>query len=213
MKKVISGIDAFLFDMDGTLITSTKAVERCWRAWAQRNKLDVSHVLETIHGRPARDSIKLLAPNANLDEEAAWMLRMELSDDVGVSPIDGAKEFLRSLEGFPWAIVTSADRVLAEYRLKLCQMPLPKILISVDDVSIGKPHPEGYLKAASLLGFSAASCLVLEDTPAGLAAGRAAGAKLIGITTTFSEDVLKTEWTIKDYSKVTFDKKTKTLEF
>ncbi len=213
MKKVIAGIDAFLFDMDGTLITSTKAVERCWRAWAQRHNLDVSHVLETIHGRPARDSIKLLAPRANLEEEAAWMLSMELSDDVGVSPIDGAKEFLRSLEGFPWAIVTSADRVLAEYRLNLCQMPMPKILISVDDVATGKPHPEGYLKAAALLGCSADRCLVLEDTPAGLAAGRAAGAKLIGLTTTFPDDVLKTEWTMKDYSRAIFDKKTKTLKF
>lgn len=213
MKKVIAGIDAFLFDMDGTLITSTRAVERCWTAWAKKNNLDPSHVLETIHGRPARESIKILAPQANLEEEAAWMLQLELSDDVGVSAIAGAREFLESLNDFPWGIVTSADRVLAEHRLNLCGMPLPSVLISADDVKAGKPHPEGYLKAATLLGCVPARCLVLEDTPAGLAAGRAAGAMLLGLTTTFSTDALKTAWTMNDYSRASFDRSTRTLKF
>lgn len=204
MKKSIGPLQAILFDMDGTLVNSTPAVEICWKAWAIRHSLSVDHVLHYIHGRPARDSVRALAPHADEEAEVNWMLERELAEYDGVAAIPGALAMLQSLGSFPWAIVTSADRRLALHRLKLAGITPPAVMITVNDVIRGKPDPEGFLKAAQLLGVNPAECLVAEDTPAGLAAGRAAGMQLLGLATTFTADKLPCDITTKDYFSVSF---------
>src|SRR5690606_10128087 len=108
MKKVIAGLGAILFDMDGTLVSSTPAVEKCWEAWAIKQQLPVDDVIHYIHGRPARDSIRHFTPHLNEETEVAWMLERELQEHEGIIAIAGARELLLSLGDFPWAIVTSA---------------------------------------------------------------------------------------------------------
>lgn len=201
MKVSIDGISAILFDMDGTLVNSVQAVENAWRAWAQKHGLEEKIVLNTAHGRPARDSIHALAPHADQEAEAAWVLNRELSEDAVVA-IPGSAKLLAALADFPWAIVTSANRSLALYRLALANLPVPKILITVEDVSRGKPAPEGYLRAAQMLKIPPKNCLVIEDTPAGLTAGHSAGMRCLGITTTFPREHLQAEAIVENYLDV-----------
>lgn len=211
MKKVIVGLQALLFDMDGTLVSSIAAVEKVWSLWAKRHGLNVTEVLHTIHGKPARESIQTLAPQLDLATEQRWVLEAELAESEGIVALPGAKELLSSLAGFPWAIVTSADRVLAVHRLRLAGIHIPELLVSVNDVSRGKPDPEGYLLAAAKLGVSSDACLVVEDTVAGLEAGRRAGMKLLGITSSLSAQQLGCEHTAANYSQMSFNKKTAEL--
>ena len=213
MKKVIGGLRAILFDMDGTLVSSIGAVEKVWTQWALRHGLDVDYVLHTIHGKPARESIKALAPDLSLAIEEDWVLQAELAESEGIVALPGARELLSSLGDFPWAIVTSADRVLALHRLKLAGISLPPIVVTVNDVNRGKPDPEGYLLAATKLRVSPGECLVVEDTVAGLEAGRRAGMKLLGITSSLSAQKLGCENTIDNYSRMSFMKTTATLSW
>lgn len=211
MKKVIDGIEAFLFDMDGTLVTSIAAVDKVWSAWAIRVGLSPAAVLAVIHGRPARSSIKELAPHLDLAQEEAWVLEQELSESEGVAAIAGVHDFLNSLNGFPWAIVTSADTALALHRLSLAQIPVPKILVTINRVKQGKPHPECFELAAKELGIAAHNCLVVEDTNAGLLAGKNAMMKLLGISTTFKASELISEVSFNDYHQLIFDRTKKEL--
>lgn len=213
MKKVIVGIKAILFDMDGTLVSSIAAVELVWSNWARKHGLDVDHVLHSIHGKPARDSIKLLAPHLDLAQEENWVLKSELAESAGIKAIAGARELLATLKDFPWAIVTSADRDLALHRLKLAGIELPAVLVTVNDVKKGKPDPEGYLLAASRLQINPAECLVVEDTVAGLEAGRTAGMKLLGITSSLSHLQLGCEHTTANYTQMRIEKTTATLSW
>lgn len=212
MKNVIDGIEAFLFDMDGTLVTSIAAVDKVWSSWAQRVGLSPDNVLAVIHGRPARSSIKELAPHLNLEKEEAWVLEQELKESEGVEAIKGVHEFLKSLNGFPWAIVTSADTALAIHRLRLAGISVPKTLVTINRVKQGKPHPECFELAARELGVAPQNCLVVEDTNAGLASGKSAGMKLLGITTTYAPTELICEITFKDYQQLTFDSSNKVLQ-
>jgi sugar-phosphatase len=211
MKKVIDGIEAFLFDMDGTLVTSIEAVEKVWTAWANRVGISPQKVLAIIHGRPARSTIAELAPNLDLAIEEAWVLDKELNESKGVMAITGVHEFIDKLDGFPWAIVTSADTDLALHRLSLARIPIPKTLITINHVKVGKPHPECFELAARGLGVLPQNCLVVEDTNTGLKAGKAAGMKLLGITTTYPAEVLMSDYAFKDYQDLEFFRSKKML--
>lgn len=211
MKNVIDGLDAILFDMDGTLVTSIACVDRVWTKWALRVGLEPQAVLSVIHGRPARDSISELAPDRPLADEEAWVLEQELLETKGIEAITGVHAFLRSLGSYPWAIVTSADRALALHRLTITKIPMPRVLVTINDVKRGKPDPECFLLAAHKLGVDPKRCLVIEDTNAGLRAGKAAGMKLLGITTTFDESELISEMNFKDYRSLRFEAKSQNL--
>lgn len=212
MKNVIDGIEAFLFDMDGTLVTSIAAVDKVWTSWALRVGLSPESVLRVIHGRPAKSSIQELAPHLDLATEEAWVLDQELNESEGVEAIEGVHEFLSSLGDFPWAIVTSADTALAIHRLKLAGIPMPKTLVTINSVKHGKPHPECFELAARELGISPECCLVVEDTNAGLISGKSAGMKLLGITTTYTSDQLISEMVFKDYRELSFNRSKRTLQ-
>jgi mannitol-1-/sugar-/sorbitol-6-phosphatase len=181
---------ALLFDLDGVLIDSTPAVARVWRRWALERGFDPEEVVGRAHGRPSLTTVKEYLPNSDYEGENREVERREIADLEGVVPLPGALQLLANLPENRWTIVTSCTRALAEVRIKAAGLPLPKKLITSNDITQGKPHPEPYLKGASVLGFQAAECLVLEDAPAGIRAGKAAGAKVIAFRTTVQESAL-----------------------
>ncbi|CAM3161338.1 glycerol-3-phosphatase [Pseudomonas floridensis] len=174
---------AFLFDMDGTLLNSVIAAERVWSKWARRHGLDVDAFLPTIHGVRSIDTVRRQnIPGIDAQQEAAAISQAEIEDVEGVVAIEGVAAFLNSLPPDRWAMVTSAPRALAAARMKAAGLALPDIVVTAEDVSQGKPAPEGFLLAAQRLGVAAEQCLVFEDAPAGIAAGKAAGASVVVIT-------------------------------
>lgn len=192
--------DALLFDMDGTILTSIPAVERAWTAWAHRVGVEAMEVLAWLHGRTAVDTISRFAPaGRDIATEVAWLDARELEDLDGIAAIAGAAALLGSLPASRWAVVTSANRALAERRIAAAGLPQPAILVSCDDVRQGKPHPEGYLLAAERLGCRIDRCLVFEDTGAGLSAGLAAGAQAVRVLGTQSGDLPADIPAIRDY--------------
>lgn len=186
MKPEIK-VKALLFDMDGTLVDSTAVVQSMFRRWAARHGIELESLLRVQHGRRSVETARHYAHlGFDVAAEAAWMAEQERSDPSPIVEIAGAGALLRSLPPDRWAVVTSADRVLALQRLRAASLPLPGVLVTADDVARGKPDPQGFLAAAARLGFDAADCLVLEDAPAGLAAGQAAGAQVLALTTTLT---------------------------
>lgn len=186
MTAAVIDCDVVLFDMDGTLVDSTEVVERHWARWASRRGVDVSDILAVSHGRPTLDTLRLVAPHFASEEEAARIDAEEARDSEGVRPVPGALELVASLPPDRWAVVTSANRALALTRLAAAGFPVPNVLVTVDDVTRGKPDPAPYIHAARQLSAMADRSVVLEDTPVGVQAGRAAGATVIGVTTTFN---------------------------
>jgi sugar-phosphatase len=188
---VIFSTKAILFDMDGVLIDSAPAVERVWRIWASDHGLDPIRVIEQAHGRRSVETIRAVAPELDAEKENFVVEQMEIDDKEGVTALPGAGELLSKLPEDCFAIVTSATRPLAEARLGYAGLPVPRHMVTADDVIHGKPSPEPYLKGAELLGFAARDCLVFEDTPAGIASAIAAGMQGIALHTTYPESALQ----------------------
>jgi sugar-phosphatase len=176
---------AILFDMDGVLVDSKAVVERVLRRWAARRGLDQDAMLRLPHGRKTRDTIAAVAPHLNIAEEVAWLDAEEERDLEGITAVPGAARLLGELAPEEWALVTSAGRELAPLRLAAAVLPLPRTMVAGESVARGKPAPEGYLLGAKLLGRRPDECIVLEDAPAGIEAGRAAGMRVIGVATTY----------------------------
>jgi sugar-phosphatase len=182
---------AILFDLDGVLVDSTACVERHWRMWAKRHGLDAEYILADSHGRRTIDTMRAVAPELATEAEAAQLEQAEALDTVGIVAVPGAPELLAVLQSVPWAVVTSGSRLMATTRLQVTKLPMPEVLITADDVDQGKPAPEGYLKAAHLLGVPSQECVVIEDAPPGIEAGRAAQATVIGVATTYPPTALR----------------------
>lgn len=197
---------ALLLDMDGTLVDSSSCVESTWRMWAEKHGVDIDALLRISHGRQNHETIRLIAPHLETPDEVAFLVRTEEDCHDGIVEVRGARALLDSMgTAARWAIVTSAWRTLAEKRLRLAGLPIPGVLITSDDTSHSKPHPEGYLLAAERLGVAPADCLVVEDAHAGIEAARAAGMPVIGITTTFAREQLGCEWCIGDFRELTVE--------
>lgn len=190
-KLVRVDCGAVLFDLDGVLVDSTPAVTRVWARWAEIHGLDPQEVVRTAHGRPSISTIREYLPDADHELENAKVERAEIDDLEGVVAFPGARELLSALPSNRWTIVTSCTRRLAQVRLRAAGLPAPKHLITCTDVQNGKPHPEPYLKAAASLGFSVADCIVVEDAPAGIRAGKASGARVIAVRTSAGEKELQ----------------------
>lgn len=181
---------AILFDLDGVLVDSTRAVDREWRAWALRKGVDGDAIMAIAHGVRTVEVIQRVAPHLDAEEEAWQIENEEAADREGVQVMPGALELVKSVPDGRWGVVTSGTRLLASARLEFCGFPVPKVLVTGDSVSHGKPHPEPYLKGAQLLGFNPQDCLVIEDAPAGILSGHSAGMKVIGIASTYPADAL-----------------------
>ncbi len=176
---------AFLFDMDGTILTSVASAERCWTRWAIAHGLDVATFLPTIHGVRSVETIRRLnLPGVDPVAEAAAITAAEMEDVADISPIAGAAAFLARLPSERWTIVTSAPRALAECRLRAAGLSVPTRMIAAEDVTAGKPAPDCFMLGAQRLGVAPADCLVFEDAAAGFAAATAAGSDVLAITAT-----------------------------
>ena len=195
-------VKAIFFDMDGTIVDSTQAVERVWRNFAIRHSLNIDKVLKHIHGRRAADTVAFFTPDHT--EEVAKITTEEIVDTRGIVAIPGSAELLNVLPRHIWAIVTSADRQLAIRRITAAKLPLPAVLVSAEDTPLGKPAPDGYLIAAKLLNVLPKDCLVFEDSPAGLTAAHAAGMSVIAIGNSAPAGYVPRELWIKDFTCIKF---------
>jgi mannitol-1-/sugar-/sorbitol-6-phosphatase len=194
-----------LFDLDGVLVDSTPAVARVWTIWANKHGFVPDEVVRQAHGRPSLTTIRELLPHADHDAENREVERGEIEDTDGVIPLPGALEILQALPQDRWTIATSCTRRLAEVRIRTANLPLPKHMITSSDVQRGKPDPEPYVKAAQILGFAPADCIVVEDAPAGIRAGRASGARVLALRTTASDPELiqsGATWIVNDLASL-----------
>jgi mannitol-1-/sugar-/sorbitol-6-phosphatase len=177
---------AVLSDLDGVLVDSGAAVERVWREWAVSQSLDADEVVHAMHGVPSPQVIERVAPHLNPrieGERVDW-----LHAATGGVALPGASELLAAVA--PLAVVTSCSPPLAAARFAAAGLSAPEVLITSDRTDRGKPFPDPYLAAASALEVSPSECLVIEDAPAGVAAGLAAGATVWAVSTTHSGDEL-----------------------
>ena len=203
MKEICCS--AVLFDLDGVLIDSTPAVSRVWAGWAIEHGLDPETVVHIAHGRPSRNTIRELLPNSDVEHEDREVERREMADLDGVVLLPGARQLLDALPPDRWTIATSCTRALAEVRLRAAGLPIPNTMVTSTDVKIGKPDPEPYLKAAAKLGFAAADCIVVEDAPAGIRAGKAAGGRVIALLTTMPRPELESaaaDWIVQGCASI-----------
>lgn len=184
------GCAAVLFDMDGVLVDTTPSVRRSWAAWAERRALDPEEVLRRAHGRPTAETVRELAPQVDAAAESAAIEAAQAADGEGVLAGAGAKRLLAQLPPRRWGVVTSATRALALARFAQVGLAIPDDLVTSDQVAAGKPDPECYLLAARRLAVEPQRCVVFEDAPAGIAAARAAGMKVLALTTTHTEEEL-----------------------
>lgn len=197
-------VTAVLFDMDGTLVDSTHMVEETWREFSRMNHADPAAVIDFAHGRPSRDTIaRFSADPLRIGEWIDWITKAEGERFTEVTAIPGALEVVRALPSDRWAVVTSALREPARERLLQNGFPDPAVLIGADDVTHGKPDPEGFLAAASALGVEASACVVFEDSVAGLRAAIAAGCTAVAVGAAPTEgDLDGTAGRIADFTDV-----------
>lgn len=186
---------AFLFDLDGTLVDSSDVITRAWKAFGKKYRIDSNVILPAVQGKPTYEAIKSLRPNASDDSielDSKWLENMEAQDTVGVVALSGAVELLDKLNdmSIPWAIVTSGTKPVATARIRAANLPFPKVLVTPELITQGKPSPEPYLLGAELLGVQAKECVVFEDAPAGVVSGMSAGAQVVGILSQFESTEL-----------------------
>ncbi|WP_260524046.1 sugar phosphatase [Serratia sp. PL7] len=176
----------FLFDLDGTLVDSLPAVERAWTHWAERHGISPQQVLDFIHGKQAITSLRHFMPNATeaeLQHEFKLLEQVEAEDTDGVNALPGALALLEQINalGIPWAIVTSGSVPVANARRIAGGLPLPEVFVTCELVKQGKPYPDAYLLGAKGLGLAPQDCVVVEDAPAGILSGLAAGCQVIAV--------------------------------
>ena len=191
--------------MDGVLINSTPAVARVWSHWAVERGFDPVEVVGRAHGRPSLTTVREYLPHADHELENREVERREIEDVEGVLQLPGVSELLAGLPEDRWTIVTSCTRRLAEVRIRAAGLPLPPKMVTSNDITHGKPHPDPYLKGASILGFPAEDCIVVEDAPAGVRSGKAAGARVIGLKTTVQEAELReagADWVLNNCAEI-----------
>ena len=176
---------AILFDLDGVLCDSTRAVDREWREWAARKGVDGDAIMAIAHGVRTVEVIRRVAPHLDAEAEAAAIESHEAIDHRGVVVMPGAIDLVKSIPAGRWGVVTSGTRPLATNRLQYCGLPVPDVLVTSDDVTNGKPHPEPYLKGAERLGLRPEQCLVMEDAPAGIQSAKAGGLRVIALASTY----------------------------
>jgi mannitol-1-/sugar-/sorbitol-6-phosphatase len=196
---------ALLFDMDGVLVDSTPAVARVWTAWANRFGLVAAEVVRQAHGRPSMATIRELLPSADHRAENQAIEKAEIEDIEDVIALPGTTQLLSALPADRFAVVTSASRALAIVRLRAAGFAIPKHLVTSSDIQRGKPDPEPYLRGAQILGLSPADCIVIEDAPAGIQSGKAAGSRVLALRTTASDSTLRlarADWIVNDCSNI-----------
>ncbi len=181
--------------MDGVLVSSIGSVNRCWRRWAAIYEVPGAESYDVPHGMRAIEIVKQLRPDIDPIEGLRVIEDMEMEDTADLVVLPGVRELLASLPKDRWAIVTSATKRLLLGRLEAAGLPVPERIISADMVERGKPDPEPYRRGAELLGFGSAECVVVEDAPAGVGAGKAAGSRVLAVLGTHqAHELAAADW-------------------
>ncbi|WP_369137102.1 HAD-IA family hydrolase [Modestobacter versicolor] len=188
ISDVILPARGLLFDNDGVLVDSEESVVTSWRRWAVEHGLDPDEVMAAVPGRRAADTVALFVGADEVAEATATVTRYELEGAATTSAVPGVLDLVPQLAGVPWAVVTSGVRALATGRLRGAGIEPPEVVVTAEDVTAGKPDPQPYLTGAARLGLPPADLLVLEDSTSGVAAGQAAGCRVVGI----GRDALRT---------------------
>ena len=190
-------VRAVLFDMDGVLISSTGSDERSWRRWARLHGVEDTFSIASTHGRRAIDTVVDLRPDLDAATEVQRLEDFDAEDSAGIISLAGVEALLPQLDPARWGIVTSASERLMRNRLRIARLEVPQMIVTADMVARGKPDPEPYLLGAERLGFAPGECLVIEDAPSGISAGKDAGCKVLAVTTSHAASYLAhADWII-----------------
>lgn len=181
MGMLTGPFEAVLFDCDGVLVDSLAICRDTWTRWMKRVGIDRCSSVAGFEARPVREAMADLIPDHRLDQEVTWFKATELQSAGGVGAAPGALEAVEGLTDADWAVVTSASRALARARLAAAGLPLPSVLVSADDVALGKPDPDCYRLAARQLGVPIERCVAIEDSTIGARAAKRAGATVVGV--------------------------------
>lgn len=182
--------EAIIFDMDGVLVDSEVLNEKHWKLWAEKEHVSLEWIMSIHHGVPAEQTITTVAPHLDAATEARWFEENLSKDLDGLLAFEGVHELLSGLPEGKWAIGTSAPKIIAFNRMEYLKLPVPPVVVTIDDVENGKPAPDPYLKAARGMGIDPGHCIVIEDAPAGIKAAKTAGARVLAIPTTNGADAL-----------------------
>lgn len=200
MDLTVRGV---LFDMDGVLMSSLGSVERSWQRYAKSRGLDAELAVKLAHGRRAIETVRTLRPDLDADSELRVIEAWEIEDNEGLVVLPGVRELLAALPEGSWAIVTSATERLARSRLAFAGIRIPEHFVTAETVTHGKPHPEPYRHGAAVLGLAPSDCVVIEDAPAGVAAGKAAGCNVLAVLTTHAPETLtEADWQVPTLADV-----------
>ncbi|KAI9309476.1 HAD hydrolase, family IA, variant 3 [Cunninghamella echinulata] len=204
-KTIINNVKGFIFDLDGTLIDTTPLVIKHWQRFAQENGLDAEKILETSHGKRTIETIAQWKPELATLEQVNFYEQRLADETDGLTILPGVTELLKQIPNENMNIYTSGTILMAETRLKQLNMFIPKGLMTGCKVEHGKPHPEGYIRAANLLNLEPKDCIVFEDAPAGIQAGKSGGMKVIACCTTHTKEQLQetgADYIVSDLTKV-----------
>lgn len=171
--------DAFIFDLDDTLVDSSAIIDRVMRDWCREHRVPFDAVMKLSKGLRTEDTIAAVAPHLDAKSEAERIEDLEASATEDVKPIKGAEAFLRDIPADKWAIATSSSLSSARHKLRASGLPIPAVLIAAEMVKNGKPHPEAFRLAATQLAADPGHCLVFEDADSGIEAATAADCKVI----------------------------------
>ncbi|CAO3639559.1 unnamed protein product [Cunninghamella blakesleeana] len=204
-KIIVNDIKGFVFDLDGTLIDTTPLVVKHWNKFAEEHGLDAEKILETSHGRRTIETIAQWKPELATEEYVDFLEKRLAEETDGLLILPGVPELLKQIPLGKWNIYTAGTSLMANTRLTQLNMIIPDGLMTANTVKQGKPHPEGYIKAAEFIKVEPKDCIVFEDAPAGIQAGKAGGMKVIACCTTYTKEQLKetgADFIVSDLSKV-----------
>ncbi len=202
---------AALFDLDGVVIDTEREYSLIWAEIGARYVSHIPDFAHRIKGTSLQQIFANYFPDAAVQEEITKFLS-ECEGRMQYDYIAGAPQFIESLHraGFATAIVTSSndDKMNCLYKKHPELRDWFDIIITADNITHSKPHPECYLLAAEKLGVPVADCFVFEDSVAGVMAGKAAEMSVVGLTTTFPAEAIApySDIIIPDFQLFTYEK-------
>lgn len=206
-------VESVLFDMDGTLINSSPAVVVAWKLFAETYPLDLEDILASAHGMRTIDVLRKWCKITDPVKLESEVMRFETAilnaaqsaaskGGQGIEVLPGVKNLLDQLSSEKdkrdghemWAVCTSSTYFYASKALPIAGLTTPKVFVTAESVTNGKPAPDPYLMGArGCENASPFSSLVVEDAPTGIKAGKAAGSMVLATCTSHTAEQLEKE--------------------
>ena len=204
--QVEIAVAGLLFNMDGVLVQSTDGDERCWTRWAAHHGFTATFELHRTHGRRAADTIREYCPELDARGLADHLVQLDsfAAEELdGVVAYPGVVALLASIPSYRWTVVTSASESMMRSRLAAAGITAPRQAVGGDTVRFGKPNAEGYLRGAAILTRQPQECLVIEDAPAGIRAGKAAGCSVLAVASSHRpEELQEADWIVASIDRI-----------